>query len=58
MQRDWWKASSNDWSPEPEASLARGLIGADFAHVSDTAARLVSKHWLKIEALAHGAVPA
>jgi hypothetical protein len=53
-----YHASPQTWRPEPSATLARGLVGSDFAHVSDVAARFVANHWFEIEALAVGAAAA
>ncbi|HEV3242361.1 MAG TPA: hypothetical protein VGY14_03800, partial [Methyloceanibacter sp.] len=44
-----YHASPQTWRPEPSATLARGLVGSDFAHVSDVAARFVANHWFEIE---------
>jgi hypothetical protein len=49
------RAAPAAWSPEPAASLARELVGADFARVSAEAANLVHRHWRLIEELAGGA---
>lgn len=53
-----YRAAPAAWSPEPEASLARELVGADFARVSAEAAKLVHRHWRLIEKLAAGAAVA
>ena len=53
--RKEYRAQPTDWSPEPEASLARGLAGDDFDAISNSAAKLVHLHWHLIEALAHSA---
>jgi hypothetical protein len=47
-----------DWSGEPEATIARQLIGTDFDGVSNEAARFVAMRWAEIEALAGGEVAA
>ena len=36
------RAAPPSWSPEPDATFARGLIGDAFGDVSDVAARFVS----------------
>ena len=50
-----YRAQPTDWSPEPEASLVRGLVGDDFDAIRNSAAKLVHLHWHLIEALAQGA---
>jgi hypothetical protein len=50
-----YRAAPATWSAEPEGSMARALVGGDFALVSDQAAKFVAKHWLRIEALAGSA---
>jgi hypothetical protein len=49
------RAHRQTWSPEPEARLAKELVGRDFARVNDAAARFVAKRWSEIQALAVGA---
>jgi hypothetical protein len=47
-----YRAAPQSWSPEPEATFARGLIGDAFGDVSDAATRFVSGNWSAIEWLA------
>ena len=49
------RAHRETLSPEPEARLAKELVGPDFARVNDAAAKFVAKRWSEIEALAAGA---
>jgi hypothetical protein len=41
-----------NWSSEPETSLAHALIRAEFARTADEAAHFVADHWVEIERLA------
>jgi hypothetical protein len=50
-----YRAAPQSWSPELEATLARGLIGDAFDDFSDAATRFVSGNWSAIERLALGA---
>jgi hypothetical protein len=50
-----YRAHRETWSPEPEATIARTLVGGDFALISEQATNFVAKHWREIEALAVGA---
>jgi hypothetical protein len=47
-----YRANREIWSPEPEATIALGLVGGDFALVNDQATKFVAKHWREIQALA------
>ena len=53
-----YRAHRETWTPEPEATLAKELVGPDFARVSDAAAKFVAKRWSEIEELAGGAAAA
>jgi hypothetical protein len=46
------RAYRKDCSGEPEATLARSLVGDDFARVTDASAQFVSKCWSQIVAMA------
>ncbi len=50
-----YRAAKKGWNDEPEDSLARFLVGDDFARVANVSARFVSRCWSQIEALAVGA---
>ena len=52
------RAHLETWSPEPEATIARTLVGGDFALVSDQATKFVAKHWLEISTLAGASMAA
>jgi hypothetical protein len=47
-----YRGQPDAWCPEREATIARALVGGDFALISDQAAKFVAKHWREIEALA------
>jgi hypothetical protein len=49
-----YRATKKGWSGEPEAALARCLVGNDFARISNVSARFVTRCWPQIEALAIG----
>ena len=53
-----YRAHRDSWTPEPAASLARGLVEDDFALVNNTATRLAREHWSEITELARGAIAA
>jgi hypothetical protein len=50
-----YRAQPTEWTLEPTASLARALVGADFARISTEATKVVHRHWRLIEELALGA---
>lgn len=50
-----YRAAKKGWNGEPEDSIARSLVGDDFARVANMSARFVSRCWPQIEALAIGA---
>ena len=49
-----YRAQPQDWSAEIERGLAGRLAGSDLSAISEAAAKLVTKHWTEIEALAVG----
>ena len=50
-----YKSTPHLWSAKPEATIARTLVGGDFALIRDQAAEFVAKHWREVETLAAGA---